>query len=800
MNVFQLTEPMIYRLFDREAKAGMHLYELGRVSGMKIDGEVVAGIVTEDNGEETATEFNFDLSKISAFSRTTKQMRVCAAALMSAWVRERESFFPPMGTPQANALIQNRSFITALGAAIGDKNITQYLADLHGRQLVRQKHEKVAAPGQTPITTGAGFWELPNLPPAAMQPLAALLDAEFTTPQLRELARWLDVKLHGNAKSGYIQTILGGLSLRMAEMENNPDALLRGLNPELADFARRIFTARDWQLAVPRSTLQTLLGIHAPKDFDRKLTELTEGLRRYALLFPSHRPTFYGIRDSFYQLLPLDPATLRPPVLAWEGVTRGQAGAASPRAAFLDQFDGFVSAVMSGGAELRPSRTPHPRAGQIAWLRGWEHELSETDALLNSRVGWGPDLNSGVSLVLDSPLSENGRAVLSNQTGQDPLDTEFYFALAAALQLIEAPDKKGKTPQPVLPAHAVHARARASAVEEWMALSDHARARRAWDSWQNSLPFAVEISHAGNFLVMRRIGDQEFNAVDFAAEMCALRRYAARILRGLPAGALIDWPALRKKLFAFYPSCAWQTHTVFTWWFANTANRGRINTNSEADWNRTIGAVLERMFGHAMPLLGAAEAEFDKNDHLAVFRLTELGQWLLANGASADFPDAAKSRPKEAEPVRWLDEDRLRLPPAPDRAAFIRFVRAVAEPADEPFTYSITRASLENALKTGVSADEIARPFEEMNAPLPAKAQAMLANITARFGKIRVYEGLTVLQLGDDLALRELLAATSLGQRIRYQISPRAVVIDDAAVPELLAELEGRGYTPAVKG
>jgi hypothetical protein len=543
-----------------------------------------------------------------------------------------------------------------------------------------------------------------------------------------------------------------------------------------------------------------LLAPRADRDTDHKITELTEGLRRYALLFPSHRPTFYGIRDSFYQLLPLPVAT-RAPVLAWEGVTHARASApAQGQAVFLDQFDGFINAVMSGGAELRPGRAPHPRAGQISWLRGWEHDFAEVDTLLNSRVGWGPDLNSGVSIILDSPLSQNGCAVLSSQTGQDPLDTEFYFALAAALQLIEAPDKKSKTPQPVLPVQAVHARARASAVEEWMALSDHARARRAWEAWQNNLPFEVEASQAGNLLIMRRIGDQDFAPLDFAAEFCALRRYAVRILRGLPAGEMIDWHALRKKLFAFYPSCVWQTHTAHTWWFANPANRGRINTNAEAEWNRTIGAILERMFGHAMPLLGAADAEFDKNGHLTAFRVTGLGQWLLADGAPADFPDAAKSRPKLAEPVRWLDEDRLRLPPAPDRAAFIRFVRAVAQPTDQPFTYSITRASLENALKTGVTTDEIARPFEEVNAPLPAKAQEMLANVAARFGKIRVYEGLTVLQLGDDLALRELLASTSLSQRIRYQISPRAVVVDDTAVPELLAELEGRGYTPAVKG
>jgi hypothetical protein len=473
----------------------------------------------------------------------------------------------------------------------------------------------------------------------------------------------------------------------------------------------------------------------------------------------------------------------------------------------LEKFDDFARAVMAGGAVLRRARPPHARASQTSWLRGWEHDATEAEVILNSRAGWLPDQNSGVSVVLDSPLAEEGSAILQNQTGQTEPELAFYFALAAAIQLIEAPDV-GQPGAPVsnLPARATHARARARVMEEWLALPDAARARRMWLAWQNELPFAPELARAQQdarlapgFLLFRRIGSQDFTPTDLAGEFCALRRYATRVLRGLPVGAVVDWAALREKLFAFYPECAWQTHTAFTWWFAQPGARTRLSPYKFEDWKRAVGMVLEKIFGEAMALFGAVETARDKHGQLLAFRVTELGRWLVNDAPENAFPASAKTRVSQVENIAWVDAMRLRLPPAPDRAEFIRFARRVAEPTSTPFTYAITPASLESALKSGLPADEIARGFEGAGVPLPAQARQLLDDMGARFGKIRVYENQTVLRLNDDFALRELLAATSLASHIRHQISPRAVIVDEAAVPELLRELEAKGYTPGVK-
>lgn len=808
MNAFLLTEPIILRVTEREASDGKILAASGRVINRNMDArKVYADIVVKEDEDPVPAWFNLNLKEMSAVVGSRQEMRKVVAALLYAWLEDRESFFPRMGSPEADALLRDRQFTNYLNEALGAKNVPQFLANLHGRQLLQEKANQIS---QKQVTTGAGFWETPALPAAAPQALAATLDAEFTTPQLRELAKWLEVKLHGNAKSGYLETILGGISARLAEMQTNPDALLRGLSDEQSDFARRILTARDWQLPIPRSVLQTLIGHGDGRNpqHDRKLTELTESLRRCALLFPSHRPFFYGIRDSFYQWLPLEPAHARPPVLAWTGVTRAAAPSPQPAPVFLDQFDRFIRAVMAGGAELRPARKAHPNAQIIPWMRGWEHDAREAETVMTARTGWGPDQNTGISIILDSPLDADGLVVLQNQTGQTAPELEFYFALAAALQLIEAPDgARANNPVSALPQRATHARARTSTIEEWMALPDSARLRRMWEAWQNALPFVPEAAHAQKtdddrqrFLALRRIGAQDFSALEFAAEFCALRRYTTRVLRGLPVGAVVDWAALREKLFTFYPDAAWQTHTSFTWWFASVDRRARLNPLKREDWHHTVGLILEKIFGEAMALFGAVEIERDKHGRLAALRVTELGAWLTSDLGEREFPAAAKPRPRQVEKIAWVDETRLRLPPAPDRAEFIRFARLVAEPDPAPFTYAITRASLEKALKSGLTAEEITRAFEGVNAPLPAQSRSLLGGMAAKFGKIRMYEGQTVLRLNDDFALRELMAATSLGSHVLYQISPRAVIIDEAALPDLLRELEAKGYTPAVKG
>jgi hypothetical protein len=67
-----------------------------------------------------------------------------------------------------------------------------------------------------------------------------------------------------------------------------------------------------------------------------------------------------------------------------------------------------------------------------------------------------------------------------------------------------------------------------------------------------------------------------------------------------------------------------------------------------------------------------------------------------------------------------------------------------------------------------------------------------------RYGQVRIYDELTLIELGDDLLLRELQAATSLRRAVVHQFTPRLIAIEDGAVEQIVGELGARGYAPRI--
>jgi hypothetical protein len=67
------------------------------------------------------------------------------------------------------------------------------------------------------------------------------------------------------------------------------------------------------------------------------------------------------------------------------------------------------------------------------------------------------------------------------------------------------------------------------------------------------------------------------------------------------------------------------------------------------------------------------------------------------------------------------------------------------------------------------------------------------------YGKLHIYEDITLLELTDDYALQELMVSTSLREALVHQFSPRLVAVRLEAVDTLVQEMEKRGYTPRVE-
>ena len=632
--------------------------------------------------------------------------------------------------------------------------------------------------------------------------LPAVIEAEFTTAQLRELARWLNITPKGNSRVGLIEQVVEALRARVAKIASDSNALFEGLTDEQQTLARRLLTARDHELPIPRTTT---MQVWAKVMDERRLTELIETLRRRALLFPTQ--AFYpsSYRDVYYQWLPLN--TQNVPVVNWEvrsekREVKSEESATSyfllPASSFLEDFDTFLSATLQSGVTVRAAFPQHKNAPRIPWLREWEHDADEAERVLRSRPNWVPEPTTGISVPLLSALTPDAVSALENQTGLSPSHLEFLFAIACTLQLVEAPPPFSPIP--------THVQVRSSAVEEWLVMTNEQKLRRAWRAWSEEVATPLELRSAlaslrsvDTFKLMRAIGARDLTPAIFAAEWCALRRYVIRALRGLPPDAWVSWDEFERKLFDFYPDAPWTFATKADWWFALASSGGRISTARSDEWQHSIGKIIEHIIRDALVWCGALDVRLDDST-LDAFRITKIGESLLGLRDGAILADASPSdHERKAEPIEWVDTITLRVPPAPNRAEFIGVVRQVADRGNAPFTYIFTPASVERALTGGVTADDVAMQFKRVKVALPKTLIEQFKTVARRHGRVRVYQSLSVLELSDDFAAKELAASTSFNDHVIYQISPRAFVLRDDDIDELIAELQASGYTPRVK-
>ncbi len=303
---------------------------------------------------------------------------------------------------------------------------------------------------------------------------------------------------------------------------------------------------------------------------------------------------------------------------------------------------------------------------------------------------------------------------------------------------------------------------------------------------------------ADMFIVQRAIGARELTQTMLGAEWCALRRYVARVLRGLPANTWVNWDALHDKLFDFLPECLWTIAARTDWWFAQSGSRARLHANRRDDWKQTIGKVIERVVRETFVAFGAVDVMLEDN-FLYALRVTEIGQWLICT-QDCGLPESISSNRSSVEAISWSKEtNTLYAQPAPDRAEFIALVRRIADRGEGSFTYAITPESIERALGDGIVLDDVVRKFKRMGVPLPKPVSEQFKISAKRFGRVRVYQALTVLEFADENAARELAVNSSLMKHVIYRISPCAFVVPDDEVDTLVEEMQAKGYTPRVK-
>jgi hypothetical protein len=131
-----------------------------------------------------------------------------------------------------------------------------------------------------------------------------------------------------------------------------------------------------------------------------------------------------------------------------------------------------------------------------------------------------------------------------------------------------------------------------------------------------------------------------------------------------------------------------------------------------------------------------------------------------------------------------------------DRTMLAR-VGELVEASPGGLRYQLLPARLQFAFDDGLQGPELIQALTvQSGGKLPADVRSTLERWWNDFGKVRLYDELALIELSDDILLRELLATSSLDRALIHSFSPRVIAVDPSMVDALVAELTRLGHTP----
>jgi len=269
-----------------------------------------------------------------------------------------------------------------------------------------------------------------------------------------------------------------------------------------------------------------------------------------------------------------------------------------------------------------------------------------------------------------------------------------------------------------------------------------------------------------------------------------------RCLHGLQPGWL---PEFISRLGTAYAAQFWENVPVW----ANVARR-KVNPMDYEDWGKAYGPFYRAMLTHSLPWLGLLDVGLQAGKPVAV-RLSEFGEFLVEQRAEFPLP-ALKS---EAAPLAVNSAGVLMLDLEAASLDLVNLVVQIAlpentahsAPSPHRLPYRLNDTHLGAAFEAGWTLEKLINHLQAgLRAPLPDALRAHLQHIWDRFGRLLIYEDMTLIELADDYALPELLAGSSLSQILLYTFSPRLVAVRSAGATDFIAELRNKGYTPRVEG
>ncbi len=229
-----------------------------------------------------------------------------------------------------------------------------------------------------------------------------------------------------------------------------------------------------------------------------------------------------------------------------------------------------------------------------------------------------------------------------------------------------------------------------------------------------------------------------------------------------------------------------------------------LNGDKMQDWQLAQGNFIRFLLQGPLSWLGLVDLHI-LNGVLTHFRLHGLRDLFLDRQEAPLLPtvavgDSAKPVSPDAKVALVAQADTIEVNPTQVSSRIHSVLERIAKrivTQPNKFVYRLDLETTHKSFESGLALSDLNSEWKELTGQgLPMSITEILQGWWESYGQVRLYKGMTIIEFGDDHALTEMKALTSINNLMLVELSPRLVVIPQSAITTLMGELQKAGYTP----
>ena len=283
---------------------------------------------------------------------------------------------------------------------------------------------------------------------------------------------------------------------------------------------------------------------------------------------------------------------------------------------------------------------------------------------------------------------------------------------------------------------------------------------------------------------------------ELEAENSEARQLLVALVAQAPLNQWVSFSAFARFIYRLNPTFLQKRQRLFPsphWWLEQEEGRP-LQPAQMGDWMRAEGHYLARLLRGPLHWWGISDL---------AFRLTPMAG-LLLNGVEPVEQEVEEAQ-ERAPVLDVLETGELLVESRTDSWPLIELIEDFAEVAGVRggrLCYRLAPGSLAEALGRGQQPGnllkllrKIEKDEEHSNSPLSCLL-AQLEGWIASYGRVRLYTGVSMVEVADNLVMRELSATTSLEEQIVKSITPTLMILTKQGMERIVEDLKRRGQSP----